>query len=201
MKKVVLLVAVALGLGATQINAQSVSGGVKADANLSNFVLSDFGSLESTMKVGAGIGGFLKVDICENFAIQPELSVLYNGSKLKLAGVETDYEYWGFEVPVYALAQFPNAGGNRFYFGVGPVFQCGFSAEAGDLDLFDDDISTPLQQERANLGAGVLVGYELSCGLQINASYKIGLLNSLKEPVGDAAMRPETVSLGVGFRF
>jgi len=37
MKKVVLLVAVALGLGATQINAQSVSGGVKADANLSNF--------------------------------------------------------------------------------------------------------------------------------------------------------------------
>lgn len=198
-KKLVLSV-VALGLWATQINAQSTSFGVKADANMSNFVVSDMGNLKSTMKVGGGVGGFLKIDFSKYFAIQPELSILYKSSKMELASVKSDYEYWGLEVPVYVLGQLMHDDGNRAYIGIGPVFDCGFSAKSGGVKMYKDNADL-LQQSRFNIGAGVLVGYEFKFRMQINASYKYGFFNTLKEPVSDAFLHSQYVSLGIGYRF
>ncbi|MDD3490807.1 MAG: porin family protein [Paludibacter sp.] len=199
-KKMFLTAVVALGLWATQINAQSTSFGVKIDANMSNFALFDVNNLKSTMKVGASIGGFLKIDFSEYFAIQPELSILYKSSEMKVSSIKSDYNYWGFEVPVYAMVQLTHEEGNRAYLGIGPVFDCGFSAKSGGTKLYKDNAGA-LQQERFNVGAGVLLGYEFDFGMQINASYKYGLLNSLKNPVGDAYSSPQSVSLGIGYRF
>jgi hypothetical protein len=199
MKKVMLSVVV-LGLWATQINAQSTSFGVKVDASMSNFAVSDMGNLQSTMKVGGSIGGFLKIDFSEYFAIQPELSFLYQSSEMKLASAKSDFEYWGLEVPVYAVAQLTHDEGNRAYIGVGPVFGCGFSAKSGDTNLYKDNAGL-LQMQRFNVGAGVLVGYEFPFRMQINASYRYGFFNTLKEPVGDAFLHAQYVSLGIGYRF
>lgn len=199
-KKVFLTAVVALGLWATQINAQSISFGVKADASMSNFAVSDMDNLKSTMKIGAAIGGFLKIDFSEYFAIQPELSVLYKSSEMKVGAIKSDYEYWGVEVPVYAMAQLTHGEGNRTYLGIGPVFDCGFSAKSANTKLYKDNAGA-LQQERFNVGAGVLLGYEFDFGMQINASYKYGFFNSLTNPIGDAYLRPQSVSLGIGYRF
>ncbi len=196
MKKLAVTLAVVLGLGFTTVNAQDISAGIKADANISNFILKDMGDVSSNMKFGASLGGFMKVDITEHFAVQPELLFHYKMSEIELLGDKTDFEYWGVEVPVYAVGQW-NAGNGRFYAGVGPYIGCGFSAKykTGDIDLYDTDY-----MKRLDFGGGATIGYEFGNGIQINAGYKIGFLNML-DTDGDAKMLPQTVSLGVGFRF
>ncbi len=55
--------------------------------------------------------------------------------------------------------------------------------------------------ERFDFGAGVMLGYEFSNGVQINAAYKIGFLNMVGFASSNVGMRNETISLGVGYRF
>lgn len=45
------------------------------------------------------------------------------------------------------------------------------------------------------------MGYELKCGIQLNASYKIGLTDALKAEKETAIMLPNTICIGVGYRF
>ncbi len=70
MKKIVLTLAVIFGLGIAQSNAQNISYGVKADANMSNFLLTDMDNVESNLKIGASLGGFMKLDLHQNAFVQ-----------------------------------------------------------------------------------------------------------------------------------
>ncbi len=51
------------------------------------------------------IGGFMKYDFHKNFAIQPEVMFHYKTSKLEdeRLNTEMDFDYWGVEIPVYAV--------------------------------------------------------------------------------------------------
>lgn len=203
MKKIVMSLAVIMGLGMTQINAQKISGGIKADANLSNFILSDMGNAESKMSIGATLGGFAKFDIVENFAIQPELLFHFKSSKMDII-LENDYQYWGAEIPIYAMGQWNLANDSRIYAGVGPYVGLGFSAKYkdGDIDLYEKSkITDKAMRQRFDFGFGATVGYEFDFGLQINAAYKIGVIDNLDAGKDNATMLPQTVSLGVGYRF
>lgn len=198
MKKVVLGIMVILGIGTTQVNAQNISFGAKAEANMSNYLLSDMGGNSSKMKVGATLGGFAKFDITQNFAIQPELLLHYQNSEWKEDGKKRDLEYWGMEIPVYAMGQWYTANDNRFYVAAGPYIGMGFNAKLKDPDfkLYKNDV-----MRRFDMGVGAQVGYEFANGIQINASYKIGFIDSLDEMKDDATMLPQRISLGVAYRF
>lgn len=205
MKKIVLTLAVILGLGCSlQTSAQtSISGGVKADANMSNFLLSDLDSYKSTMKIGASLGGFMKVEFSENFAIQPELLFHYKASEMEMGNSKTDFEYWGAEIPVYAIGQMRMGAGKGFV-GVGPYVGFGFDAKykEGDIDLYEKSKTTDKAYlNRWDFGAGIMLGYEFDSGWTINASYKMGFLDMLDEMKDDATMRNQTLSLGVGYKF
>jgi len=198
MKKLVISVGLMIGIGFTQVNAQNLSFGSKADANMSNFILTDIPGGKSEMKIGASLGGFVKYDIAEKFAIQPELLVHFKSSDSKDGSVKNNFEYWGLEIPVYAVGQW-NAGSGRLYAGIGPYVGLGLSAKytKGDIDLYDTET-----MQRLDFGGGAMIGYELGNGIQINAGYKIGLINAVHKDIpGDAVMLPQTMSLGVGFRF
>ncbi len=188
-----------IGLGAMQANAQT-SFGIKADANLSNFVLKDMPGVKSNMGVGASLGGFAKFDFGEFFAIQPELLFHYQSSETKSGGVARDFEYWGVEIPIYAMAQCQVGNNSRFYAGVGPYVGVGFDARYKEptYKLYKEDYLQPW-----DFGVGAQVGYEFGNGIQINAGYKIGMINAINDDanLGDAKMLPQRVSLGVGFRF
>ncbi len=135
MKKTVLgLAMVILGLGIPHLNAQGITGGVKAGVNISNFILSDMGSAESTMNAGANLGGFMKIDLSDHFAIQPELMFHFKSSDMEQAGFKDTYEYWGMDIPVYAMAQWTVQRDRRFFVGVGPYIGLGFSSKYKDLD-------------------------------------------------------------------
>ena len=187
-----------LGLGATQVNAQNITFGIKADANMSNFILSDIDG-KSELGFGASLGGFAKFDISNHFAIQPELLVHYQNSKMKPDGAKNrDYEYWGVEIPVYAMGQWYTKSNNRFYAGVGPYVGYGFSANytSPKTKLYKEDVLRPF-----DFGFGAQVGYEFANGIQINAGYKLGVIDALDKGKSDATMLPQRISLGVGYRF
>jgi hypothetical protein len=196
-----------LGLGLASAQAQGISGGVKADANISNFILTDMDGMKSKLGFGATVGGFTKFEFGENFAVQPELLLHFKNSKVevKSTGKETDFQYFGMEIPVYAVGQM-NLGGGKGFVGVGPYLGLGFDARykasgADDLKLYEEIGGQKSAMQRWDVGAGAMLGYELSNRLQIVASYKIGFINALNAGKDDATMLNQTVSLGVGFRF
>jgi len=197
MKKGIFGIMLFLALGATtQLNAQNVTGGIKADANMSNFLVSDIPGTSSDMGFGATLGGFVKFDLGTNFAIQPELLFHYQNSTTKVLTVDNDYQYFGMEIPVYAMGQWYTNCGDRFFVGVGPYVGFGFDAQYTNTkaDLYSTDVHQPW-----DFGAKATIGYEFAGGFQISAGYKIGFINAVDKGVG--TMLPEMVSLGIGYRF
>jgi hypothetical protein len=197
MKKMIMSIALMLSIGLTQMNAQDLSFGLKADANVSNFILKDIPDGKSKMKPGASLGGFLKYDFNENFAIQPELLFHYKTSFNKTVNIDDKFKYWGVEIPVYAVGQW-NTGNGRFYVGVGPYAGFGFKSKYSnsDLNLYKEKV-----MRRLNVGGGAMLGYEFGNGILLNAGYKIGFINALDKQKKEAKMRPQSISLGLGYRF
>lgn len=200
MKKVVVAMALVLGLGLSQANAQTnLRFGVKASANMSNYILKDMGNMESNMKVGANLGGLMKIEFGEYFAIQPEVMFNYRLSEMKnkSTGIKNNMEYWGMEIPVYAVGQL-NLGNGKGYLGVGPYVGLGFSNKNtdADIDMYDTDA-----MHRWDFGWGAMLGYEFRNGIQINAGYQMGFINLVDNGIADSKMRTQTVSLGMAYKF
>ena len=110
-----------------------------------------------------------------------------------------DFQYFGVEIPVYAIG-YANIGNGKGYVGIGPYAGFGIDARyitkgASDVDLYE------YAMQRWDFGGGAMLGYEFSNKLQINASYKLGFMNALNNVVGDTRMLNQTVSLGLGYRF
>ena len=196
MKRIILSLVILVGVTLTQANAQTaLSGGIKTGANMSNFLLNKMDGTESRMKVGAEFGGFMKIEFSENFALQPELLFRYQASDLKDKGTnaKTDFEYWGVELPVYAVGQIKMGTGKGFI-GIGPYVGLGFDLKGkpGKIDMYKHDM------ERFDFGGGALLGYEFNNDIIINAGYQIGFLD-LKKNAGE--MRSQSISFGVGYKF
>ncbi len=203
MKKLFLLcmsVLMTTGL-TTTVNAQSISYGAKAEMNMSNFLLTDLDAQKSTMKVGPTLGGFVKFDVTENFAIQPELNFFYRQSKMEFGPKEDTFKQWGMQLPVYALGQ-TALGNGKFYGGVGPYVGLGFDAryDEADVNLYDE-VAGVTPMNRWDFGLGALIGYEFNNGVQLNAGYQFGFVNQLDALKDDHKMRNQVVSVGVGYRF
>jgi len=207
MKKVVVFVALVLGLGMTQTHAQEVSFGVKADANMSNFILSDMDGMKSKLGFGATVGGYTKIMFGDNFGLQPELLLHFKNSKMeeKLSGQDVDFQYFGLEIPVYAVGQFAIGNGMGIV-GVGPYLGIGLDARyktsgMDDVELYKEYGGQKSEFQRFDFGAGAMLGYEFGNRLQITATYKIGFIDALNANKDNASMLNNTVSLGLGYRF
>jgi hypothetical protein len=203
MKKGFILTMLVLVLTGAGANARTtVKVALKAEANMSNYFLKDMPGVKSNMHVGATLGGALNINFGRYFALRPELLFHYRGAEMKLRSqlprleVKTDYEYWGGEIPVYAVGQLPVGTNGKLYLGLGPYVGLGFSLKntTDDINLYKEDY-----MQRFDFGGGALLGYEFRFGLQINAQYKMGFLNLVDN--GSGKMRQQTVSLGVAYRF
>ena len=206
----ILTAALLMGLGVASISAQGLkhfleerlSGGLKLEGSGTNFLLSDMPNTKSELGFGGTFGGFIKIDLSENFAIQEDILLSYSSSKLKQNNIEDTYEYLGMEVPIYFMGQWKTVFGGRFYGGVGPYFGMGLQAKLkdSDIDLYKKQNGNDPFFKRINLGGAAQIGYELPSGLQFNAGYKIGA-NALDAGKDDSKMLPQTINLGIGYRF
>jgi hypothetical protein len=203
MKKIILSLALVTGLGTMHNTFGQTTFGVKAEANLSNLVVSKMADTNSKLGFGANVGGFANIEISKMFAVQPEVMFLLENSKVETSGVKNNIRTWGVQVPVYAMLQLPSTNTGRAYVGVGPYAGLGFNAKntTADVDLYDKNGADKAYLKRFDLGLAATAGYEFSNRIQINASYKHGLLDQLDADSKNSTFTNQMITLGLGYRF
>lgn len=190
----------------TEKDPVSITGGVKVESSFSNFIHSGISKGSSKMNPGATVGGFLNLGISQYFSVQGELLFHYKESDFEWSGEKGNYQYWGAEIPVYAMYHWNRRDGSRLYVGIGPYTNFGFKAtyrsNGQKLDLYEKDASSGLPAFKdSDTGFGITGGYEFPCGLQINASYKISVSDLLDANGSSSSLYPQLFSIGLGWRF
>ena len=189
--------------------------GIRLNTNLSGFsitntpvagfAINDALGLQSNMKFGFSFGGFMKVELLKNFALQYELLFSRKVSELEYKSLNTkqDYETWGVEVPVYAIGQLKLGSGKGFV-GIGPYVGVGFSSvsKPGNINLYTKDkITDKRTMNRWDVGFGAILGYEFKSGIIANAGYQFGFPNMQSAQKDDFSMTTVTISFGLAYKF
>ncbi|MBQ8099875.1 MAG: PorT family protein [Paludibacteraceae bacterium] len=199
-----------------------VSGGLLVAANISNFIITDsYGTMSSYMRVGAEFGGFIDFRVTKHFAIQGRL--MFNTMQNKFGDGRTDNELWSFgiDIPVYFMGRFGNLTKGYLQFGAGPFTHFNF---ASNVSLYTNneakktnapapkapsgnDYSSLYALHDNHSGIAATIGYEFPMGLQIVANYNVSLSDIITyyknstTTVKQAAIYPQYVSLGIGYRW
>ena len=196
-----------------------VSGGVLAGANFSNFLITrDRHTMGSYMRVGGEFGGFLDFRLSKHFSIQPQ--VMITAQQNYFAATDTTNHLWSFgmEIPVFFLGRFGNLQQGYVQFGGGIFTHFTFASNKGTYKNVDTpsapsnddgyDYSRLYTLHNNHFGVCVMVGYEFSFGMQINAQYKVslsdiaGFYSEMKgQEVANALIYPQSVSICLGYRW
>ena len=179
----------------------NASFGLKANANMSDFIIRDMDDYRSNMGIGASTGMFLKLE-SRHFALQYELLLHYKTSERE-GQSKTNFKHWGPELSVYFMGQI-NTGSGKFFVGAGPYAGLGLYAtqNPGNIDLYKKDKTIDKSvMRRPDFGLGVILGYEFGNGISVGGGYQAGLINRLSAEKDAMSMRNRTVSLGIGYRF
>ncbi|HUH19645.1 porin family protein [Albibacterium sp.] len=185
-----------------QLSAQErpVSFGFKTATSLSNYRLGgDMQDFKSTMNIGGSVGGFLKYELSESFALQSGIDVYYKSSKLKS---KTDnsfnkFKSFGVEIPVYGIFQ-GELGKGKAFIGAGPYVGYGISTKSDGKNMFKKN-DGDLLMNRFDYGVGGIVGYDFGKNWQINVSYQFGLADLDKAKSG--SMKSHGASFGIVYKF
>ena len=125
--------------------------------------------------------------------------------EVKSSRNETDFQYFGVEIPLYLVGQ-TTLGSGKGFIGAGPYLGFGIDARykvdgKDDVELYKEYGGKKSELQRWDFGAGLMFGYEFSNRLQIIASYKIGFIDALNVNKDNATMLNNSFSLGFGYRF
>ena len=194
------------GTSATNEPNNPISGGAIVETNLSNFLHSGARGGNSKMKAGFTVGGFMNFGINTSFSVQGEMLFHHKNSDFKWDNQTGLFPYWGMEVPIYVMYHYNFSRGGRLFAGIGPYTEFGFDAvfkqNGRKSNLYEKNESSGLAPLRdSNTGFGIKIGYEFPSGLQLHATYKASVTNQLDENSSDIKMHPQTVSVGVAYRF
>ena len=178
-----------------------VSFGIKANANLSNFFLSDMDGIQSNMGIGFSTGAFMKIE-SDYFALQYELLLHHKNSKMT-GLTDTEFKQWSLELPLYLMGQI-FTGPGKIFIGAGPYVGFGLDViqNPGRNDLYKKEQSSDKSvMQRWDFGLGAICGYEFGNGIIINAGYQVGFINRLSAEKHAMSMKNQTLSLGIGYKF
>ncbi len=201
-----------------------VSGGLLANANMSNFIITrNHKPMSSYMHIGGELGGFMDFRITKHFSIQPQ--VIFTAHQNQFAATDTANHLWSFgmDIPVYFLGRFGNMEKGYIQFGGGIFTHFTFASNIRNKYKNVDesaavtppvtptdthDYSKLYSLHDNHFGVAVTVGYEFPIGIQINAHYKVslsdiaGFYKEYKgQEIADALIYPQSVSLGIGYRW
>lgn len=201
-----------------------VSGGLLANANMSNFIITrNHKPMSSYMHIGGELGGFMDFRITKHFSIQPQ--VIFTAHQNYFAATDTANHLWSFgmDIPVYFLGRFGNMEKGYIQFGGGIFTHFTYASNIRDKYKNVDesaavtppvtptdthDYSKLYSLHDNHFGVAVTVGYEFPIGIQINAHYKVslsdiaGFYKDYKgQEIADAVIYPQSVSFGIGYRW
>ena len=177
--------------------------GIKANANMSNYIIRDMDNYSSNMGLGFSAGVFIKLE-SNHFVLQYELLLQRKVSEMEHpTGQTEEYKYWGLQLPIYFMGQI-SAGSGKIVIGSGPFVSVGLDStrDPGTTDLYRKDQTNGKSiMHRWDFGLGIIAGYEFGSGISINCSYQAGLINSLNEEKYSQTMRNQVISFGIGYKF
>ena len=199
-----------------------VSGGVFGGFNISNFIITrDHNTMSSHMRLGGELGGLLDFRVTKHFSIQPQ--VIFTAHQNYFAAADTTNRLWSFgvEIPIYFLGRIGNMEKGYFQFGGGMfthfTYLSNVKGKYQNIDKSDTetgtqkdnyDYSSLYNLHNNHFGLCLMVGYEFSFGMQINASYKVSLSDIASfykemkgQPIADALIYPQSFSLHIGYRW
>ncbi len=181
--------------------------GLKAEMNMYDLIHWGRENMSSGMRFGASLGGFANFRLSRVFSIQADFLLHYKNTYIEENSTRGYLQYFGSEIPLYVMYHLKlKKSKGIFSFGVGPFTEFGFKStirsngEKYDLYEIDSDTHSSAFKD-SNSGFAFLVGYEFRCGLQLNVSYKISVSNLLDTQNSDYAFRPQTLAVGVAYRF
>ncbi|MCL2597910.1 MAG: PorT family protein [Paludibacter sp.] len=182
----------------------NASFGIKASANMSDFVIRNSDNYQINMKPGVSAGIFLKLEN-KNFAFHYELWLRYKTFEMKNTEnqTNTDYQYWSLELPIYFMGQI-NTSVGKVFIGAGPYVSLGLDGkqDPGNIDIFYKNATTgkPVMQ-RWDVGLGATAGFEFNNGIIVFAGYQFGFINALHIENDDLTMKNRTINFGIGYKF
>ena len=169
MKKIFVCLILFTSINSIYPQANKTSWGIKAEYTISDFIIKDIKESDSNPKFGFTAGGFIMADITRYFSLQGEILFQNKQSRITCYDIKGEYNYWGVEIPIYAMFRKELKNNVRLYCGIGPYTNFGFSAELKNSkekqDLYKDS-----KMVETNSGFGLLIGYEFPCGIQLNAN-------------------------------
>ncbi|MCK4461905.1 MAG: PorT family protein [candidate division Zixibacteria bacterium] len=163
--------------------AAQIGFGVKGGLNLANLTGADSEGFDS--KTGLVAGGFVKLNIAPNLAIQPEVLFTQKGSKGDLGfGATAKFELNYIEVPVLLRFSFPTTGELKPFLFAGPAMAFIQTAEF-TVEVSGQSASLDIANEKSNdLGLVVGGGIELATG-GVNLVVEARVTAGLSKPFDD----------------
>lgn len=199
----------ALLAATTALRAQGIGLGLRAGATFANISVDD-DDFDSDNITGLSVGVLVPILLSDNFAIQPELSLVQKGYSAsdETFGIDLDVRYNYIEVPVLFQGLF-GTDDLKFYVQAGPAY--GYAAGgtiksdiAGVESEVDIDFEEPGNEDfnRGDLsgiaGAGVRFGFD-NLKLLIDGRYGFSLSDSDGTDVTVYRNRGLTLSAGLLF--
>jgi len=188
--------------------AKGITGGLKIGMNSAKLHGDTMKELEEELgeelksKWGLCAGGFIRFNISETFAIQPEVLYTMKGAKFEetidgeTIKFEMNFSY--LEIPVLLKLMIPTPGGIKPSLFAGPTLAIKLSAKeklvyAGETE--EDDI-----EEMKDTDFGLIIGAGVDFGkLTVDLRYVLGLTTISEEAEEEA--KNGVISLIVGYSF
>lgn len=186
MKKLIIVILLIAAI--PPVFAQTISGGLKAGLNITNFTGGDFDNVDKKALIGFHAGGFLNFRLGA-VSLQPE--VLVSTAGVKFENADSSFRLIYLSVPV--MLKYRTDGG--FYLEAGP--QVGFKLSE---DVTDQSINDLAKNIDLSIGAGL--GFQTKGGLGIGGRYLIGLsrVGDFEPSQGvDPDFKNSVIQLGISF--
>lgn len=203
-----------------ELHPLKVTGGIIAEGNFSNFIISHRGAtpMGSYMRAGFDLGGFLDFSIIKNLGIQGQLLMTFENNQYAIGTKNNNLWSYGIEVPIYLMARFGNMHKGYLQFGAGPythftyannrgTYTENYSVEPSEIDKLRAELESTysdIMLHNTHFGLGVTVGYEFPIGIQLNASYKVSLsdIASFRQKYAEGSnIYPQRISFGIAYRW
>lgn len=201
MKKVLIIAIGVFVAGAA--NAQEVSFGVKAGANLSNIIKTNDASFKTDFKPGFNAGLTMEIGLGKTISFAPELMFSQKGYKAnRFGGTLTQTTNW-IEIPVLAKIK----AGPQFNVFLGP--QVSFLTKTNNKfeGAFGSAEQTTIVNDsekfKKSIAGGVIgAGYDITPKIGISARYALDFQKNNKNGTNETpAFKNQVIQAGLGFKF
>lgn len=191
MRKIVLLIAI-IGIGTASF-AQDIKYGVKGGLNLANFSGDD---INGDSKADIYFGGFMRIDLTESLAFQPELIYSRQGSSNDSEGIDSKFKTNFLNIPL--LLRTKMLGSDKLYAIAGPQIGIHLSSE-----LEEDGNSIDFDKGMRDMDFSVALGLQLDLNKQfsIEARYNFGLSKIFNDDYLELDSKNSVFQVGIAASF